>query len=123
MADKNDRICPKLDARKINHPTITIKNSVIDSASTFGAAIGMPWFSTTTATQITDACQLSISISGSSDITATSVASAAIGSGANIDKGDVDAASEGTAEHLLLRIGIEHHDREIHGKEIHKSVL
>ncbi len=81
----------RYDDAGIDHPTITIKNSTIDAASTFGAAIGMPWFSMTTATQITDACQLGISISGSSDITATSVASAAIGSGARINQKDVPA--------------------------------
>lgn len=80
----SDALYSRYDEMGIKNPSITIENSVIEAASTYGSAIGMPWINPSSSTSIDDACHLSISISGSSNVTATSIASAAIGSGAEV---------------------------------------
>lgn len=80
----SDTLYSQYDEMGIKNPSITIENSVVEAASTYGSAIGMPWINPSSSTSIADACYLSISISGSSNVTATSIASAAIGSGAEV---------------------------------------
>lgn len=82
----SDTLYSRYDEMGIKNPSITIENSVVEAASTYGSAIGMPWInpSSSSSKPTDDACHLSITISGSSNVTATSVASAAIGSGAEI---------------------------------------
>lgn len=82
----SDTLYSRYDEMGIKNPSITIDNSVVEAASTYGSAIGMPWInpSSSSSKPTDDACHLSITISGSSNVTATSVASAAIGSGAEI---------------------------------------
>lgn len=80
----SDTLYSRYDEMGIKNPSITIDNSVVEAASTYGSAIGMPWINPSSSTSIADACHLSISISGSSNVTATSIASAAIGSGAEV---------------------------------------
>ncbi|HJG31257.1 MAG TPA: S-layer homology domain-containing protein [Collinsella ihuae] len=80
----SDTLYSRYDEMGIKNPSITIYNSVVEAASTYGSAIGMPWINPSSSTSIADACHLSISISGSSNVTATSIASAAIGSGAEV---------------------------------------
>ncbi|MDN0068190.1 S-layer homology domain-containing protein [Collinsella ihumii] len=80
----SDALYSRYDEMGIKNPSITIDNSVVEAASTYGSAIGMPWINPSSSTSIADACHLSISISGSSNVTATSIASAAIGSGAKV---------------------------------------
>ncbi|MDN0054422.1 S-layer homology domain-containing protein [Collinsella ihumii] len=80
----SDTLYSRYDEMGIKNPSITIDNSVVEAASTYGSAIGMPWINPSSSTSIADACHLSISISGSSNVTATSIASAAIGSGAKV---------------------------------------
>ncbi|MBM6905903.1 S-layer homology domain-containing protein [Collinsella tanakaei] len=80
----SDALYSRYDEMGIKNPSITIENSVIEAASTYGSAIGMPWINPSSSTSIDNACHLSIFISGSSNVTATSIASAAIGSGAEV---------------------------------------
>ncbi|OUO32638.1 S-layer homology domain-containing protein [Olsenella sp. An293] len=73
----------------ITSPSITIEDSVVEAASTYGAAIGMPRLSESLLENYRPA--LSIIISGKSDVTATSVRSAAIGASSSKSAGgDVD---------------------------------
>lgn len=69
-------------------PSITIENSVVEAASTYGAAIGMPRLSGSGLDS--ERPQLSVTISGMSNVTATSVRSAAIGASSSKEYGDVD---------------------------------
>ncbi|MCF6412798.1 S-layer homology domain-containing protein [Collinsella tanakaei] len=80
----SDSLYGRYEDMGIENPSIIIENSVVEAASTYGSAIGMPWINPSNSTAIDDACHLSISISGSSNVTATSIASAAIGSGAEV---------------------------------------
>lgn len=80
----SDSLYGRYEDMGIENPSIKIENSVVEAASTYGSAIGMPWINPSSSTQIDDACHLSIYISGSSNVTATSIASAAIGSGAKV---------------------------------------
>ncbi|MBM6775774.1 S-layer homology domain-containing protein [Collinsella tanakaei] len=80
----SDSLYGRYEDMGIENPSIKIENSVVEAASTYGSAIGMPWINPSSSTPIDDACHLSISISGSSNVTATSIASAAIGSGAEV---------------------------------------
>lgn len=68
-------------------PSIIIEDSVIEAASTYGAAIGMPRLPESDLAY--DRPQLSVTISGTSDVTATSVRSAAIGASSSKECGDV----------------------------------
>ncbi|MBM6688211.1 S-layer homology domain-containing protein [Collinsella tanakaei] len=80
----SDSLYGRYEDMGIENPSIKIENSVVEAASTYGSAIGMPWINPSSSTQIDDACHLGIYISGSSNVTATSIASAAIGSGAKV---------------------------------------
>ena len=80
----SDSLYGRYEDMGIENPSIKIENSVVEAASTYGSAIGMPWINPSSSTAIDDVCHLSISISGSSNVTATSIASAAIGSGAEV---------------------------------------
>ena len=69
-------------------PSITIENSVVEAASTYGAAIGMPRLSESYLQG--ERPTLSVTISGTSNVSATSVRSAAIGASSSKAQSDVD---------------------------------
>ncbi len=71
----------------IEDPTITIKDSIIEAASTYGAAIGMPRLSESYLQG--ERPTLSVTISGTSNVSATSVRSAAIGASSSKAQSDV----------------------------------
>lgn len=71
----------------ITSPSITIEDSVVEAASTYGAAIGMPRLNGWALGYRRP--QLGVTISGSSDVTATSVRSAAIGASSSKAQSDV----------------------------------
>lgn len=68
----------------ITAPSITIADSVVQAVSRHSAAIGLPYLHSSDST--TNLPQLSITIKGSSNITATSVYSPAIGGSSKADK-------------------------------------
>lgn len=71
----------------ITSTSITIKDSIIDAASTYGAAIGMPRLSESYLQGARPT--LSVTISGTSNVSATSVRSAAIGASSSKAQSDV----------------------------------
>ncbi|WP_204672817.1 S-layer homology domain-containing protein [Enorma phocaeensis] len=71
-----------LEKAGVDRSTITIENSQVEAASTYGAAIGMPSFiKHSGSTGPESDLVVDIIIKGESDVTATSIRSAAIGAG------------------------------------------
>ncbi|MDM8274417.1 S-layer homology domain-containing protein [Enorma phocaeensis] len=71
-----------LEKAGVDRSTITIENSQVEAASTYGAAIGMPSFVKYGGSSGPESdLVVSIIIKGESDVTATSIRSAAIGAG------------------------------------------
>ena len=78
----SDSAYSNLEKADIHRSSITIDNSQVEAASTYGAAIGMPSFLKYGEDSGPESgLVVSITIKGESDVTATSIRSAAIGAG------------------------------------------